>query len=74
MLGRQQSDDECAARRAAVKTRTADVAATGYRPSDEGRRISTVGRDLAVTETPSSVKTGQRVSDMVRAPQAMTTV
>jgi len=33
-LGRQQSDDECAVRRAAAKTRTADVAATGYPPSD----------------------------------------
>jgi len=27
-----------------------DVAATGYPPSDEGRRISSVGRDRAVTE------------------------
>jgi len=54
-LGRQQSDDECAARQAAAKTRTADVAATGYPPSDEGRRISTVGRDHAVIETPSSL-------------------
>jgi len=35
MFGRQQSDGECAARRAAAKTRTADVAATGYPPSDE---------------------------------------
>jgi len=53
MLGHQQSDDECAARRAAAKTRMADVAATGYPPSDEVHRISTVGRDHAVTETPS---------------------
>jgi len=37
-LGRQQSDGECAARRAAAKTPTADVAVTQYPPSDEGRR------------------------------------
>jgi len=55
MLGCQQFDDECASRRAAAKTQTADVAATGYPPSDEGHWISTVGRDHAVTETPSSL-------------------
>jgi len=32
-LGRQQSDEEFAARRAAAKTPTADVAVTGYPPS-----------------------------------------
>jgi len=32
-----------------------DVAAMGHSPSDEGHWISTVGRDRAVTETPSSL-------------------
>jgi len=49
------SDGPNTACRAAMKTRTADVATTGYPPSDEGRQISTVGRDHAVTETPSSL-------------------
>jgi len=49
------SDDEWAARRATAKTRTTDVAATGYPPSDKDCRISMVGRDHAVTETPSSL-------------------
>jgi len=41
-LGRQQFDDECTARRAAVKTQTTDVTAMGYPPSDEGHQIRSI--------------------------------
>jgi len=52
---KEENGTECAARRSAAKTRTANVDATRYPPIDEGHRRSRVRRDRAATETPSSL-------------------